>query len=161
MSVAFKQATTSLRPMSKMDLVMVLTIEKENYIFPWTWRVFEDCLRIGHSCWIIAQDDNVSGYGIMSMTAGDAHILNLCIQSSLQNKGLGQKILTHMIHLAETYHANGIFLEVRPSNWQALKIYKKLGFTVIGHRKDYYSAEFGYEDALILAKQLTNVVEDQ
>ena len=49
-----------------------------------------------------------------------------------------------------------MFLEVRPSNRQAIKIYERSGFDEIGRREDYYPAKFGSEDALILAKQLTN-----
>jgi ribosomal-protein-alanine N-acetyltransferase len=43
---------------------------------------------------------------------------------------------------------------VRPSNGAARRLYDKLGFNEIGVRRDYYPAERGREDALILAKQL-------
>ena len=39
---------------------------------------------------------------------------------------------------------------------KAIKIYERSGFDEVGNRKDYYPAKFGREDALILAKQLTD-----
>ena len=44
---------------------------------------------------------------------------------------------------------NEIFLEVRVSNLPALSLYRQLGFTVKGIRKDYYSEP--KEDAYIMS----------
>jgi ribosomal-protein-alanine N-acetyltransferase len=44
------------------------------------------------------------------------------------------------------------FLEVRPSNAQALKLYESLGFQVIGRRTGYYF-DTG-EDALVMEARL-------
>ena len=65
-------------------------------------------------------------------------------------------MLDYLIVLAKSHHADVMFLEVRPSNRSAIKIYDKSGFGEVGIRKDYYPAKFGREDALILAKQLTD-----
>ncbi len=156
MSAVLKQATIVFRPMSEMDLEHVMEIEKSVYDFPWSVGIFQDCLSVGYCCWILEQDDNVSGYGIMSVLAGEAHILNLCIQPELQNNGLGKEMIAYLIDLAKVHDADVMFLEVRPSNSQAIKIYERSGFDEVGNRKDYYPAKFGREDALILAKQLTD-----
>ena len=47
-----------------------------------------------------------------------------------------------------------IFLECRPSNNSALKLYQSLGYNEIGKRRNYYPAPNGYEDAIILAKDI-------
>jgi ribosomal-protein-alanine N-acetyltransferase len=156
MSAVLQQATIVFRPMSEMDLEKVMVIEESVYEFPWSIGIFQDCLSVGYCCWILEQEDSVSGYGIMSVLAGEAHILNLCIKSDLQNNGLGKEMIDYLIDLARAHHADVMFLEVRPSNGQALKIYEKSGFDEVGSRKDYYPAKFGREDALILAKQLTD-----
>ena len=44
-----------------------------------------------------------------------------------------------------------IFLEVRVSNFTAIRLYHNLGFEEIGNRRDYYQTEFGREDALIMS----------
>ena len=156
MSAILKQATIVFRPISEMDLEQVIAIEEAVYEFPWSIGIFQDCLGAGYCCWLMEQDDCVSGYGIMSVLADEAHILNFCIKPDLQNNGLGKEMLDHLIDLAKVHHADVMFLEVRPSNRQALKIYEKSGFDEVGSRKDYYPAKFGREDALILAKQLTD-----
>ncbi len=156
MSAVLKQATIVFRPMSEVDLEKVMKIEEGVYEFPWSIGIFQDCLRVGYCCWILEQGDKVSGYGIMSVLAGEAHILNLCIKSDLQQNGLGKEMLDYLIDLAKVHNADVMFLEVRPSNSQALKIYKRSGFDEVGNRKDYYPAKFGREDAVILAKQLTD-----
>ena len=156
MSAVLKQATIVFRPMSEVDLEKVMKIEEGVYEFPWSIGIFQDCLRVGYCCWILEQGDKVSGYGIMSVLAGEAHILNLCIKSDLQKNGLGKEMLDYLIDLAKVHNADVMFLEVRPSNGQALKIYERSGFDEVGNRKDYYPAKFGREDAVILAKQLTD-----
>ncbi len=156
MSAILKHSTIVFRPMSEVVLEQVIAIEEAVYEFPWSIGIFQDCLSAGYCCWLMEQDECVSGYGVMSVLADEAHILNLCIKSNLQNNGLGKEMLDYLIDLAKVHHADVMFLEVRPSNRQALKIYEKSGFDEVGSRTDYYPAKFGREDALILAKQLTD-----
>ncbi len=156
MSAVLQQVATVFRSMSAMDLEQVMEIEESIYEFPWSIGVFQDCLDVGYCCCILEQGDRVSGYAIMSVLASEAHILNLCIKSDLQNNGLGKEMLDHLIELARRYHTDVMFLEVRPSNGPALRVYENSGFDKVGSRKDYYPAEFGREDAFILARQLTN-----
>jgi ribosomal-protein-alanine N-acetyltransferase len=59
-----------------------------------------------------------------------------------------------LIKIARRLQTEMMFLEVRPSNEAARRLYDKLGFNEIGTRANYYPAEKGREDALILAKQL-------
>jgi tRNA threonylcarbamoyladenosine biosynthesis protein TsaB len=54
---------------------------------------------------------------------------------------------------ARQFGAEGLLLEVRPSNLQALAFYAKQGFVQIGVRRDYYPAgRVQREDALVLKK---------
>ena len=63
-------------------------------------------------------------------------------------------MLVHLVSLARRHNAEIIFLEVRQSNAAARRLYDKAGFNELGNRKDYYPAEDGREDALILARVL-------
>jgi ribosomal-protein-alanine N-acetyltransferase len=47
------------------------------------------------------------------------------------------------------------FLEVRPSNTAAARLYHSLGFEQVGVRRGYYQATVGREDAAVLRRVLT------
>lgn len=142
------------RPMFEADLMEIMEIERRAYPHPWTLGILRDCIRVGYSCWIYEADGVIQAYGVMSVAAGEAHILNVCVRPESQGQGLGRKMLVHMIALARRHGADTLLLEVRPSNLAALKLYQELGFNEVGTRKNYYPAEQGREDALIFALTL-------
>lgn len=88
----------------------------------------------------------------MTVAAGESHILNICVHADYQSMGLGRCLLEHLIELALERDVNMTFLEVRPSNFAAIKLYLDLGFNEIGTRRNYYPAKVGREDALVFAK---------
>lgn len=155
MSAVPQDAPRRFRPMLESDLDAIMAIECRAYPHPWTRGIMMDCLRVGYSCWIYENDDELFAYSVMSMAAGEAHILNLSVRPESQGQGLGSKMLTHLIDIALRHNADTMLLEVRPSNTAALALYAKMGFNEVGARKDYYPAENGREDALIFAKSLT------
>jgi [ribosomal protein S18]-alanine N-acetyltransferase len=152
MSAVIKEAECHIRPMSEEDIELIMDIEKCVYDFPWTETIFQDCLRVGYCCWILERGDNLVAYGVMSVAVGESHILNLCVHPDYQSIGLGRMLLMHLLELAQEHNANMTFLEVRPSNFTAIKLYLDSGFDEIGMRRDYYPAKMGREDALILAR---------
>jgi [ribosomal protein S18]-alanine N-acetyltransferase len=143
-----------LRRMRNGDLPAVLAIENANYQFPWSEGVFEDCLRVNYSCWVCEEDGKILGFSIVSIAAGEAHILNINVHPNEQKQGIGRKMLANLIEVARHKNAQTIFLEVRPSNLGAIALYDSMGFNEIGVRKGYYPAENGREDALMLALEL-------
>jgi ribosomal-protein-alanine N-acetyltransferase len=46
------------------------------------------------------------------------------------------------------------FLEVRPSNTIAARLYQSLGFEQVGVRRGYYQSTAGREDAAVLRRTL-------
>ncbi len=97
---------------------------------------------------------DVIGHGVLSLVAGEAHLLNVCIRRDLQGKGHGRDLVCRMLETAKLREAEVVFLEVRPSNRVACQLCESLGFNEIGRRKDYYPAASGHEDAKVLALQL-------
>lgn len=155
MSAVLRVSEFRLRPMSEGDLPVVNGIEQDAYQFPWTEQIFRDCLRVGYSCWVADRYGDVEGYGVMSVSAGECHILNLCVRPELQRQGVGRRMLVHLLDLARKHGAETALLEVRPSNHPAVALYLHAGFGEVGIRSQYYPAANGREDALILAKDLT------
>ena len=143
-----------LRPMQVDDLDVVLEIELRAYPFPWTRGIFEDCLRAGYPAGVLVDGDVAIGYAVLSVAAGEAHVLNICVDPRVQGRGHGRRLLHALLHLARGRGAQRLFLEVRPSNRGALALYHAEGFNEIGRRPRYYPAQGGREDAIVMAMEL-------
>ena len=148
-------AAIDVRPMHELDVPVVVAIERAAYQFPWSEGIFRDCLRVGYVCRVIAVDGETVGYGIMSIGAGEAHILNVCIQDQYRCRGLARRMLLYLLDRARGAGMNEAFLEVRPSNTAAARLYHSLGFEQVGIRRGYYQATVGREDAAVLRRILS------
>jgi len=143
-----------VRRMQPADLDRVMAIERAAYEFPWTEGILRDCLRVGYSCWVLEERERILGYVILSVAAGEAHLLNLCIDPACRRQGYGRRLLEHALSVAGRLGAETLYLEVRVSNAAAIALYHAQGFNEIGVRPDYYPARNGREDALVMARVL-------
>lgn len=143
-----------LRAMREEDVDAVMAIEVRAYPFPWTAGIFRDCLRAPYPAWLLVRDEVIVGYGIISIAAGEGHILNICIDPLEQGRGHGRRLLRSLVQVARMHRAERIFLEVRPSNPRAIALYFDEGFNEIGRRPRYYPANMGREDAIVMAMEL-------
>ena len=143
-----------IRPMMEIDLPEVAAVELQSYAFPWSENIFRDCLRVGYTCRALDLAGRVIGYGVMSVGAGEAHILNVCVRDEYRNLGFGRRLLEHLLERAAAAGVAEAFLEVRPSNLAAIRLYQRLGFEQIGIRRGYYQAPDGREDAIVLKRDL-------
>ena len=140
--------------MREADLAEVLVVERAAYAFPWAEGIFQDCLRVGYSCWVGEIGAAIVSHGIMSVAVGECHIFNLCVHPDWQRRGLGRQMLRHLLALALKRQAETAFLEVRASKTSARVLYCSEGFSEIGVRRNYYPAQRGREDAMLLAREL-------
>lgn len=150
MSAELKPVAAVIRDMRQSDLITVATIEQSAYAFPWSPGIFRDCLLAGYSSVVLEHGGKVIGYGIVSVAAGEAHLLNLALSESARGMGNGRRLLEHLMEVARRAGAEGMYLEVRPSNLRALALYERNGFEVVGQRRGYYRARGGTEDAVVL-----------
>jgi ribosomal-protein-alanine N-acetyltransferase len=139
-----------IRPMSENDVSEVIGVERASYQFPWSEGIFRDCLRVGYVCRVVTVNDAIIGYGVMSVGAGEAHILNLCIGEVHRCRGVGRRLLTYLVDRGAAAGMSEAFLEVRPSNTSAIRLYLSVGFEQVGMRRGYYQAVGGREDAAVL-----------
>ena len=155
MSAASDILVPVVRPMTHEDLDAVAGIEQQSYDYPWSTGIFRDCLLAGYHCIVIEQGDELRGYGILSVAAGEAHVLNVCVAPAFRRRGYGLALLQRLIGEARGARVKRMYLEVRPSNLAAINMYKGIGFATIGRRRDYYrAADDRREDALVLALTL-------
>ena len=145
----------SFRVMVEDDLDDVIAIEESVYPFPWTRGIFHDCINIGYICRVYLQKEKVIAYSIISVAADESHLLTIVVSKDEQRKGYGKIMLDEMIRVAKIHSASAMYLEVRASNKAAIQLYYDTGFNELGVRDDYYPAEKGREDALVLALDLS------
>jgi len=144
-----------LRQMKIEDVANVMAIETMAYTFPWTQKIFHDCLKVGYEACVAEKQGKLIGYGIISIAAREAHILNLCVHPHWQKRGYGEQILRHLLDKAKLKQVDTIFLEVRISNQTAIDLYQKIGFNQIGLRHHYYpNGPHRREHALVFALSL-------
>jgi [ribosomal protein S18]-alanine N-acetyltransferase len=151
--------SVEIRAMSDLDVPVIIDIERAGYQFPWSEGIFRDCLRVGYICRIIEVGNVLVGYGIMSVGAGEAHILNVCVSYDYRCRGLGRRLMLYLMQRARALGMEEAFLEVRPSNLIASRLYHSLGFEQIGVRRGYYQAPAGREDASVLRRALVAIPE--
>ena len=152
MITPIQEAPVQIRTMVHTDLAEVSDIERRSYDFPWSHGVFRDCLLAGYQCIVLDRSGSVAGYAILSIAAGEAHILNLCVDPKYRQLGYGEKLLDAVLAQAAGAEVREIFLEVRPSNRKAIALYEKKGFRQVASRPAYYQAREGREDAAVLSR---------
>jgi len=156
MSAAVEHLPPQIRAMRQEDVPDVAALEQAAYEFPWSAGIFRDCLLAGYTAVILETEGEVMGYAVMSVAAGEAHLLNLCLAQHFRRRGIGRRLLRHMLDLAMEAGAERLFLEVRPSNREAMRLYRAAGFDVIGVRRGYYRAPGGNEDAVVLVRRISD-----
>lgn len=143
-----------LRDMTEADLDEVLRIERGVHAHPWTLGNFSDALRGKYQCKIYEEENGMLGYAVLMLAVDEAELLDIAIDSRHQRKGWGRKLLEEMLVLARYHDMRRMVLEVRVSNEAAIALYRSAGFERIGLRRDYYPAEHGREDAILMGCML-------
>lgn len=140
-----------IRPLRGEDLPVVLAIEAKGHAFPWSPANFRDALAGNYYMVVLEQGGRIVGYGVVQVILDEGHLLNITIDPAQHGAGLGRLLLEHLLDYAR-HHTDTLFLEVRPSNTRAVRLYQAAGFNEIGLRRNYYPArDGGREDALLMA----------
>jgi len=140
--------TCRIRAASSADLPAVARIEAATFPDPWSARVFTAHLA---DLFLIAErPDGVVGYLIARAMDDEAEILNVAVETVARGGGIGRALLDACLAHLERAGVRSIYLEVRPSNAPALRLYASRGFAVVGRRRGYYAAP--REDALVLRR---------
>lgn len=139
----------TFRRMLEQDVEQVMVVERKAYPYPWTEGVMRDCLQGRYYCLVCLHDEKIIGHAVISVAAGEAHILNLAIEPNQQGRGFGRMFLDYLLEQARQRNVRMVFLEVRSSNRSAATLYHSAGFNEMGLRRGYYPADGGREDAVV------------
>jgi [ribosomal protein S18]-alanine N-acetyltransferase len=140
--------------MVEADLDAVVAAEQRIYPFPWTRGNFADSLTADYRCWVCHENGALITYAVAMEVIEEVHLLNLSVIPERQRGGIGSAMLEHLFDDARRRTIKRMLLEVRPSNVSGRALYRRYGFTVIGHRRDYYPAAQGRENAIVMLLDL-------
>lgn len=133
------------------DAKEIFAIEMECFSVPWGLDSIEtELVNEDKKLYYVIEDANgVVGYAGAWLVYDEGQITNIAIRPSARRQGFGAKLTSALIEECFKRGMHEIFLEVRISNLSALSLYRQLGFTVKGMRKNYYSEP--KEDAYIMS----------
>jgi ribosomal-protein-alanine N-acetyltransferase len=143
-----------MEPLSTANLDAVLAIEEESFTSPWTREMYmAELENAGVSYCYLARDDGGAALGFCSFwrVLDELHINNLAVSAQFRRRGIGTALLNYVLDEGRRLGARRASLEVRRSNEPARVLYERLGFTVAGVRRAYYTNPV--EDALILWRE--------
>lgn len=124
------------------------------HAFPWSRKVFMDCLEPPYFAWQIEVEGKLAGYYVGLLAAVEATLMDIGVHKSFRGNGLGRELVKHFLLECNKKQALDAWLEVRVSNKNAINLYQSMGFDTIETRKDYYPLAEGKEDALIMKIEL-------
>lgn len=134
----------NFRQMDFNDLDAVLTIDKLSFSNPWPVNAFQYELEQNNDArlWIGEFQSNLESkiiaMAVIWIIIDEAHIGTFAIHPDFQKKGIGPQFLAFIFSQLIPENILKVFLEVRQSNTQAIKLYRKFGFDIDGERKNYY-----------------------
>jgi ribosomal-protein-alanine acetyltransferase len=160
---AGREATVEWRPMALADLSYVAALEAQIHAAPWTLGNFRDALAAGYAACVGEREGRVLVYGILMLAPGEAQLLNLSVVPDARRQGFGRALLYRFIADALRLGAEQLFLEVRPSNAAAIRLYEAAGFARVARRAAYYppGADGVREDALVMRRALDQRTDAQ
>jgi len=141
--------------MTAADLSPVSAIEQASFLTPWAEKDFIKALaqNQGTLCWVAEwieepHPPRVVANVIVWLILDEAHIGTLAVHPEYRGRSIARRLLAKVLLEATRLGATHALLEVRASNHDALHLYNKCGFAVVGVRKGYY--QDAGEDALLM-----------
>jgi [ribosomal protein S18]-alanine N-acetyltransferase len=143
-----------LRKLTSSDVGAIYALEVSANHFPWSLHQFNDSFSIGDFGWCVERANLVVAFALFSHVIDEATLLNIVVHPYWQRRGLARELLVHGLQQLSERAATRCLLEVRVGNLGAIALYSSLGFGVDGRRRDYYPAQHGREDALLMSRNL-------
>ena len=151
------KARLTVRPMRLGDLDEVMLIERRSFSAPWEESTFRGLMRRPSAALLVAEiDDELTGYSVMWFAADEGELGNVAVLPERRGEGIGRTLLRESIAVAASRGTRSLYLEVRESNEVARGLYEKVGFNVVGVRKQYYTEPV--EDATVMKLEVQAVV---
>ena len=128
-------------------------LERLCFSRPWSRQALKEELTNPAACFLVGEEaGEVLGYAGMHCAAGECYVDNVAVFPEARRQGVGRKLMEALLQAAAARGGEFLSLEVRPSNLEALALYRGLGFREVGRRRRFYDDPV--EDGLLLTKDL-------
>ena len=119
----------------------------------WSYNSYKKCLEGDKYVFLVAEEKDPCGFVLGRVIKEEAEVMKIGVSPKFQRRHIGWLLLMKLLEEFKERKVKEVFLEVRESNFPAIKLYYKLGFKEIGRRKGYYKGE----DALIMKLTLAKI----
>ena len=138
-----------IRVSAEEDAEAIAGIESEAFSMPWSVNAFTDAIKSKNYIYLTAFNDNeIVGYAGCTVVGDEGDITNIAVDKNYSKRGIGEMLIRRLIEEADDCGIGQIFLEVRASNIAAQALYTKVGFEMIGTRRNFYQKPT--EDACLM-----------
>lgn len=138
--------------MSISDVPAVAELERKCFSDPWSERSVAAELENPLSLWLVALlGRTVVGYVGSQSVMEQADMMNIAVNPDYRRQGIAESLIERLVAELKDKQVSSLTLEVRASNAPAIALYRKLGFSQVGKRPNYYRNPREY--ALILRKE--------
>jgi ribosomal-protein-alanine N-acetyltransferase len=151
-SSLFRKAAHTIRPLGPSAAPECARLHATSFAHPWSAAEFESLLAASNAIGdgARARGSRLIGFALSRQAAGEAEVLSVVVAKTERRKGIGRALMnTHMARLAAA-GVTSVFLEVEPTNADAIGLYRGLGFETVGERKGYYRKTGSAAPALTL-----------
>ena len=135
------------------DILKISELEKECFPSePWTFKMLASSFEAENFRGVLAEDGGETiGYGGMTVAADSADIDNIAVTEAYRRSVVACAVMDGLQKIAKDEGVKKLFLEVRVSNYAAMKLYLKCGFRGAYARTRYYPDG---EDCLVMVKEI-------
>jgi len=147
------------------DIIPVMEINLSTLPEHYSDYFYESLLEELPEAFIVAEiSGKVIGYIMCKMEHGfsnfkklgfvkKGHVVSIAVIDEHRRKGFGSVLVDEAVKGVKTIQGSELYLEVRCSNNDAVRLYEKLGFSITQRLKTYYRDG---EDAYVMAVDLAN-----
>src|SRR5215467_6284452 len=151
-----KAVQVRIRKVKKADIDRIIDIERSwHHLSHWSidsyYRLLNDD---GFTSSFVAEAEDefgktsIVGFVIFHVASAVSEIYNIAVEANHARAGIGKRLMTVVIEESRKKNATKVVLEVRKSNFGAIRFYDSFRFHVAGERKNYYSNPI--EDAFVM-----------
>jgi len=143
----------TLTPLTEGDVVEALALDARCFPNPGERVDFQEEMQRENAVLLGARrSGRLQGYLLAWCVVDRMEIMNVAVDPDARRKGHGLVLVDAAIREARLRGMVAVDLEVRASNDPALKLYRGMGFSLVGRRDGYYRNPT--EDAVLLTRSL-------